>query len=495
MFKVYMLLHHKEKRRIWLYFLLAFFLLLLAGGIWVYKWIGNLDPVEVWNNRVVQNYINDNVVGEEKKLVDLLPEFLGLNEPKNYLLLFLNNTELRPGGGFIGSYAVVNANKGSVDILKVEGTETLDRNTPDDWQPMAPSTISEHLVVDQWYFRDSNWSPDFAESSKKGLEFYQGEKGLLAGDIDMVIGVTPTVLEKIMEITGPVTVNGITFSASDVTEKLEYEVEYGHAERGVSFYDRKQIMEPFAGALLAKIKPNLLINFDEYAGLAESLVKEKQIMFYSPDADLQEKLSALNLTGPVSSVPGDYLMWVDANLAALKTDWIMKRTLNYSFEKNKNGRYLATASMKYEHGGTFDWRTTRYRTYARVFVPKGAELVSAEGAMKTDSSNMPGAVDMGLELDKQWFGAFIAIEPGKTGTLTFKYLLPPAISEQIENGLYTLFVQKQLGTIQHALTLELNFDKTIRSATPGEEEKEWGDGVYNLQTDLKVDRELSVFLE
>ncbi|MFA4830744.1 MAG: DUF4012 domain-containing protein [Patescibacteria group bacterium] len=489
-----MILFNKKKKRLWPYFILVFFLLLIAAGFWTYRWLINLDPIEIWNNQTVRNYIDKNIVGEEKKLVDLLPDLLGLNEPKNYLLLFLNNTELRPGGGFIGSYAVVNVNKGAVEILKVEGTEILDRNTPADWQPAAPSVLTDHLGVDKWYFRDSNWSPDFMESSKKGLEFYQGERGLSADKIDLVAGVTPTVLEKIMEIIGPVTIDGITFTAEDVTEKLEYEVEYGFVDKDLSPKERKQIMEPFAKMVSAKIKQTMLTNLNQYVDLASDLIEEKQIMFYSPQADLQKKLSELNLTGEVSPAVGDYLMWVDANLAALKTDLAIDRTLSYSFFKNEEGKLVARASMNYQHQGKFDWRTTRYRTYARVFVPEGSELISVEGAVKNDQSKLPGTVDMGTDLDRQWFGAFIAIEPGETGVLTFTYLLPESISKQIEDGLYTLFVQKQLGAVDHALTLHLNFDKTIRSASMAEEPDEWGNGSYVLKTDLRVDRSFSINL-
>ena len=50
---------------------------------------------------------------------------LGFEKPQTYLVLFLNNTELRPGGGFIGAYGIVTFNKGSVSIEKIEGTERL----------------------------------------------------------------------------------------------------------------------------------------------------------------------------------------------------------------------------------------------------------------------------------------------------------------------------------------------------------------------------------
>jgi hypothetical protein len=55
-----------------------------------------------------------------------LKKLLGFEDTQNYLIEFLNNTELRPGGGFIGVYGVVKVKNGVPEVLKVEGTEILD---------------------------------------------------------------------------------------------------------------------------------------------------------------------------------------------------------------------------------------------------------------------------------------------------------------------------------------------------------------------------------
>jgi len=189
------------------------------------------------------------------------------------------------------------------------------------------------------------------------------------------------------------------------------------------------------------------------------------------------------------------LMVVDANLASLKTDRVVERTINYSLWRDGSGVRVKTV-ITYKNKGWFDWRTTRYRTYTRIYVPEGSILVGSRGAMENDKIfdplQRPGQVEIKNELGKTYFGAFISIEPGEEKTLEFEYILPPWIEKNIQNGLYKLFVQKQAGTLGHPLTLNLNFDKKIKSATPAEEQKEWGDEIYKLQTDLKVDREIEV---
>jgi len=489
----------KPKAKRWPIVLLVIILLLAGSIFYSYRWLKNLSPEQILRSDFIQDQIRNQFGDEKAELFALLPEMLGFSEPKTYLLLFLNNTELRPGGGFVGVYATVRVDKGETEILALEGTEVIDSKTPASWNPKPPQILTEQLKVNKWYFRDSNWSPDFEVNAKKALEFYKGEGGVVADNIDAVVGITATTLEKLLEITGPVTVEGITFSPEDVIEKLEYEVEYGYDERGIHFVERKQIIKPFMLALLGHVKDNLFQNISEYGNLFGELASEKHVMLYSLDESLQEKIESLGFSGEVVNTQSDYLMWVDANLASLKTDYAIDRSLQYSLSlrppahESEDYYYMAAVTMKYKHRGAFNWRTSRYRTYARVYVPQGSKLTSAIVTNGANSKVLnPEQVGQGIELGKQWFGLFVSFEPGTEGSVQFIYKLPDFITRQIDDNLYTLFVQKQLGTVKSDLTLKLDFDKTIISAKPGEERQEWGDKVYRSESDLRVDREFSI---
>ncbi|HAZ28964.1 MAG TPA: hypothetical protein DCY48_04300 [Candidatus Magasanikbacteria bacterium] len=487
-----MLFFHKKKRRVWPWAVFLGFLFCITVGAGLYIWAKQLTLDEVLDSSILKREIQKKAGDEGVALWSLLPDFLGYTGPRTYLFLFLNNTEIRPGGGFIGSYAVVTVDRGKTRIEKIEGTEVLDAATPDTWTPKAPGPLTEHLGVDRWYFRDSNWSPDFGTSAIQAVALYKGEGGALADRIDTVVGVTPTVLETLLEFTGPVTVNGITFDAKTAVETLEYEVEFDYKKRGLSFEQRKEILEPLMMEIVGRLKQDMFHRYPEYLGAIHALFDEKQILVYSLFPELQKKLDRLQWSGQIAQGEGDSVMWVDANVAALKTDHAIARTLSYSFQRQENGRYRATASMTYTHGGAFDWRTTRYRTYARVFVPEGSTWVETKGSMKTDRSNEPGSTDQGTELGKQWFGSFIAIEPGKTGTLSFVYDLPESLTQKIDEGSYTLFVQKQPGVVGSGLTLDLDFGINVAGATPGEIFEQWGDARYQVETNFNVDKKFAV---
>ncbi|OGH94372.1 MAG: hypothetical protein A2538_01025 [Candidatus Magasanikbacteria bacterium RIFOXYD2_FULL_41_14] len=427
------------------------------------------------------------VVGANDNSV-ILKQALGLSKPKTYLLLFLNNTELRPGGGFIGAYAVVRIDKAKPEILKIEGSEILDKNATA-FLDNPPEPIQRSLAVDNWFFRDSNWSPDFASSSENVLRAYAKENGLLSENIDAVVGFTPTVLEEFLKIVGPITAEGIEFNAQNFTEKLEYEVEYGYVDRGEEFVERKNLLADVATALIAKGRENILEGLSQYFAVVQRMILEKQIVFYSVDSSYQSILKSQNLSGQMTTSTGDYLFWVDANLGSLKTDVALTRDLTYKIVSTGT-QYLARATMYYDHTGDYDWRTTRYLAYSRIFVPLGSRLISITGSDVEDAlGKLP--TDEGVENGRQWFGSYIKIIPGKSLAVTFEYLLPSDIIDFEKSKQYNLFVQKQIGTNQIGLNLNLNFGRNIRPVEPSTFEMGLDNNSnndYNFKTDLVIDR-------
>lgn len=465
---------------------------ILSAGVYAYFWLNQFSFDVVLQSPKVKQEVERYVGEDQADILRLVPQFLGFREPRTYLLLLLNNTEIRPAGGFIGSYSVIHTDKGDVDVLMFDGTENLDNTAPGGFCPDPPAPIREHLGVPCWYFRDSNWSPDFVASAQRGLEFYAAEQGRYSDQIDSVVAITPTVLEEVLRRTGPITIQGITFTADNVVETLNYEVEFAFVDRGIPVKERKQIIRPFMEEMLRRVRSQILPELSDYIGMFETLADERHILVYSRDENLQKEMDDRRWSGRVIDHDGDYLMWVDANLAALKTDHAISRKLTYEITRRDDGRYLATARMQYDHQGRFDWRTTRYRTYARIFVPQGAELVDTSGSMKTDRSSEPGQIDQGTELGKQWFGTFISIEPGQRGTLSFTYLLPENIGRQIDQGEYTLYAQKQAGIVNPSLTLRLDFGKTVRAADPAEAQEFWGDTRYTRVQDFREDQQFLV---
>lgn len=462
--------------------LLAVLLLFMAGMLAAAFWFKLNFQTGKLQEKIIEAVLTD--IPRTPSSSAYIYKAIGMEKPRTYLALFLNNTELRPGGGFIGSYGIIRVANGRPEILKIEGTEILD-NSAAGIGEVPPVQLSKYLKIKTWQFRDSNWSPDFAENAKFALNLYKKEKGFEAENISGVIAVTPTLFEELLKITGPISVSGFVFNSENFTEKLEYEAEYGYSDRGLEFKERKKILEEFSHAVLPRLLTSSFTHWSEYMRLVPRMLKEKQIMLYAVDPGEQNFIISNGWGGEMKKTNNDYLVWTDANLGALKTDASISRTLSYTFSSSS----VATVSMRYVHSGKFDWRTTRYNNYARIFVPKGSKLIRIDGA-----KDSLGNQDQGEENGYQWFGAFTSVEPGKTGQLSFTYELPPSVVEEIKNGKYDLVLQKQPGTTNLKLTLKLNFDKKLSTADPSEAPEYYGDSSYNLTTDLNEDKKISVSL-
>jgi hypothetical protein len=148
---------------------------------------------------------------------ELLPEMLGKEQPRTYLLMIQNPAELRSTGGLPGSLALLHADDGKVTMGWQGSPNDISGGTApavelpkDTAQQYGPSP-----AIDP---RDANFTPDFPEAAqimKAMVERQRDEK------LDGVVSVDPIALAQLMRGTGPVTVtNGVTLNAGNVVQAL-----------------------------------------------------------------------------------------------------------------------------------------------------------------------------------------------------------------------------------------------------------------------------------
>lgn len=428
---------------------------------------------------------------------EIIPQIAGYPEPKTYLFLLQNSDELRPTGGFIGTFGIVKVKDGEINIFETHNIYEIDGPAENEGflKVEPPWQIKKYLRVNWWFMRDANWSPDFPESARKAEWFYHEQRGP-EKVIDAVVAVDPDAIKNLLRLVGNIEIGGQLFTPENLSDVLEYKVEKEYYELGIPEVQRKEIIGKLANEIFNRLTNLPSSEWLNIFKAAEKILAEKHILLYSKSPELQSLIKEEGWAGEVKDFSGDYLLVVDANLASLKTDRVVDKKIDRLLWRASDGKFHAKVIITYKNRGQFDWRTTRYRTYTRIYVPEGSVLVKGQGMMENDKIldplRRPGQIEVKNELGKTYFGAFISIEPGETRSLSFSYILPENIQKQIEGGLYKFFVQKQAGIAGHPLTLNLNFGKKIKSATPAEEQKEWGDEIYKLQTDLRVDREIEV---
>lgn len=405
-------------------------------------------------------------VDEARPLIKVLPSLLGEAEAKKYLILFQNDKELRPTGGFITGFALLTLDKGAIKIEQSSDIYELDDTISG--KPVAPDPILKYLSgVSRLNLRDTNISPDFITSMELFNSLYERASG--AEEVDGIIAIdTHVLVSTIKVLDDQITVNGQTFT-TEVDDRCDcpqviYELE-NNISRPVNYIktDRKGLLGDMLQALMSKA---LSSSPKEYWGpLFQTMltqVNEKHVMFYLYDKDAQAGIVALNAAGRILPFEGDYLHINNTNFSGAKTNIFVEETIENAYEVKKDGTVIKTLTIDFtnpyppsncnlEAGGLC--LNALHRNWFRVYVPKGSTLLSNKGSeVKIDTYD---------ELEKTVFDGFLTVRPGggKT-TLVLEYQLPFKVSD---SPLLPVMIQKQPGTDGFEYTTKVN-GKTIEKA-------------------------------
>ncbi len=430
-----------------------------------------------------------------KTLTAALPEILGDESPKTYLLVFQNSNELRPTGGFIGSYGKLVLAKGRIDKLVVDDVYNIDgllETKGVNIEPPAP--LKEHLGVDRWLLRDANWSPDFPTAAQQIADFYTQAMG---DQIDGVIALDLEVVQNLLDLTGPVYLAQFneTIDSQNFFEKTEF---YSEAD----YYSGSPQKKTFLSLLAAKLLENIFkletSDFGKLAPVIKNSLTERHLLIYLPEGEAGNLLAAKNWDGRLRNSDGDYLMVVDANVGATKANYYVKRNLNYSVKNvDRQGGWEGVLTVNYVHGAASNaWPGGAYKDYVRVYVPQGSVLKKVEQSSEgvdTKALDVTGEVDQTEESGKTVFGTVFTLDAGKSLTLTFTYDLPTE-GGLLEANSYSLLAQKQPGTVADPLTVDFPkpFGKEVVSAP--EDSKRIGD-LWRYSGNLREDRVLKYALK
>jgi hypothetical protein len=171
---------------------------------------------ERFNNYVDRVGELSSALGSAQKATEVLPGFLGSDGPRNYLLVFQNNAEIRTTGGLPGSWAEVHTEDGKAEI--VQQGSALDfprRDTP--ILPLSSGELEVYSDLLGVYFQDANFTPDFPRAAEL-LSARWEEK--FSDRLDGVLSIDPVALSYLLQGTGPVKVDNVTLTPDNAIEEL-----------------------------------------------------------------------------------------------------------------------------------------------------------------------------------------------------------------------------------------------------------------------------------
>lgn len=386
----------------------------------------------------------------EKNLTELngilghLKEFLGGNKDKRYLLVFQNNTEMRASGGFIGSFALIDFHDGKIKNIEAPGGGTYDTEAGLYERVAAPEPLQ--LLNPLWHFWDANWWPDWPTSARKLMWFYERSDG---PTVDGVISLTPSVIEDVLAVIGPVDMRPDYDVVIDSQNFWEITQKISEQKPDVTKTPKKfigELMNKIINELPQKLNKDILLNL---IASGQKSLTEKQILLNFNDEALQKKIDEYDWGGRIKETSGDYFSVINTNIGGGKSDKKIRQAITHQATIGSDGNITDDVIIKREHtaGKGEEFTGVRNIDYMRIYVPLGAELLEVSGFNKPDISlfeqpDPSWKIDPDLikenqaiihqasntkiynENNKTVFANWSQIDPGETIEIHLKYKLP-----------------------------------------------------------------------
>ncbi|HCM53873.1 MAG TPA: hypothetical protein DIS59_02905 [Candidatus Magasanikbacteria bacterium] len=422
-------------------------------------------------------------LGDMTDLSRVLYDVFGGDDFRRLLVLFQNNNEIRPTGGFIGSFAMVDTQKGRIENITIPGGGSYDIQGQLEKYIVPP--IPLQLVNGRWEFQDINWFFDFPTTARKAEQFVESAEKTT---FDGTIAVNASVIERLLRVIGPIDTGeyDLLLDADNVLPTLQSYVEDGYAEDEAPKEILSTVLDQLLSALQDVQREQLLVLMSE---LHEAL-SQKEIQVSLKDAASNARLFSFGWTGRVvqTSPRQDYLAVVATNVQGQKSDARIQQDIEHTAEVQPDGSVIEKVLVRRTHTGdpTEVYYGASNITYMRVYVPKGAILLDAGGFMypPEDAFHVPEPwyeedvdlarveYEVGIhsktgtritnEFGKTAFGNWMIVPAGESREVWVTYRLPFSVvdtkqDEQQQSlrtllahapsavSRYSLFVQKQSG--------------------------------------------------
>jgi hypothetical protein len=410
------------------------------------------------------------LVINSKPLLEVAPYLLGVDSERTYLLLFQNDKELRPTGGFMTAYSIAKVNKGKFQPVSSSDMYTLDSfYTP---AVPAPEPLRKYIkgpytISKNYRLRDMNWDPDFRNS----MELFTKEaESAGVVDIDGVIAVDTQLLVNILDVLDEINVPGYGLYSNDPVQlcdcpQVVYELEnfadvegpivWSENEPGKIVYapanydDRKKIIGPMMNVILAD---TLSLPNNKFPALFKAItdsILQKHILIYMKDSSSQEAVESFGLAGRVEDTKDDYLYINDANLGGRKSNLYVTQDVKQSIDVTRDGTVTKTLTITYKNPAKYDgWLNSVLPNWVRIYVPQGSKLIEFNG--------VEDKIDPYEESGKTVFAGFFQLRPLGVSTLSLKYQLPDKYKDR-----YNILIQKQPGKDKPLYSIKVgnNYDE------------------------------------
>jgi hypothetical protein len=371
---------------------------------------------------------------EFERLFPVFKELLGGNGPRTYLVEQVNPAELRPGGGFMGTYSIIRADQGSLSVVRSGDSYELSDPRPGPGQPgfiPLQDPMRDIIPWVSWSFVDTNIYPDFPSNARAALRFAQPR----LGNIDAVISIDYYAVAKMLEVTGPLAVPGYgrTVDGGNFIP-LVMQLEFANSPI------HKAILSVIAGPLMERIAG---LSADRWPALISDLnglASARHIQAYFTNEVVEAEIDRVGWSGSFNPTrSSDYMMAVESNIGGGKVNFFLSR--HYTITLTRTGNVLhhrVAVDLANNQPYRSDWPVD-YRAYGSLYA--GNNVSSPANNLRPARYGKP-APPAGAALLEGWLPDVQCC--GSHGLAAFEY---DTVWPAAARGRNEIYWQKQPGTV------------------------------------------------
>ncbi|MBN1915979.1 DUF4012 domain-containing protein [Candidatus Dojkabacteria bacterium] len=227
-----------------------------------------------------------------KKTIRYLPDLLGGDGPKSYIIILQDNSRYNPSGGKINSYAFLTFEKGGLKSIKVENASSLNLS----FDRLNPKTLDQinlisfqNLKVEDVTLSDFQLINDFDLFSSEIIPYLEN---YFERDIDGAIFLNINSLEKLIELYGGIEVEQIEFDGKNLLMNVDLVLRDNREENR-----RTEIITQVFALVLQKIFTSTGEKTLELASLSNVQLEVKDMMLQFEGEYYQEQIETNNWNG------------------------------------------------------------------------------------------------------------------------------------------------------------------------------------------------------
>jgi hypothetical protein len=357
------------------------------------------------------------------RVLEVLPSLMGGDRPKRYFVVFETPSEARELGGILGNFGILTARDGHLELEQTGRSGDLNRAPTAEAAVLTdPESYPSRYVLAEpdRFWQNITSSPDLPTVSRAAADLYQQTTG---DAIDGVLVVDPVGLQGLLELSGPVTVEGLDepLDADGVVDLMLRDQYVDFPELG----ERVDFLADAADATFDRLTQGELPGPAHIADVLAPAVQGRHLLFWSLDPAAQPILTEVGLAGVLPPTDHqDVLAVAHSNLEANKLDAYLREELRYDVEVDEDTGVVHT-ELTATYTNEVPPGLPDYVAQNGEGLPRGTNrlLLSVWTPYRLEGAAIdgePAGVVRQEELGRNRYLRVIEVEPGETVTFSLR---------------------------------------------------------------------------